>query len=168
MSLSIRPEAASDTPAIHELTRLAFLDVPYAAHTEHFIVDALRRADALTVSLVADEGGTVIGHVAVSPVTVSGGASGWFGLGPISVAPGRQRQGIGSRLMSAALAQLEASGAAGCVLAGDPAYYGRFGFGHQTHLVFPALPAEFFLLKSFSPVVPQGEVKFHEAFDTKA
>ncbi len=69
--------------------------------------------------------------------------------------------------MLSVLQQLKDMGAAGCVLAGDPAYYGRFGFVHQSNLVFPDLPSEFFLIISFSGSVPKGIVKFHAAFDTK-
>jgi hypothetical protein len=63
------------------------------------IVNALRRTGKLTISLVADSEGTVVGHVAVSPVSISDGTPDWFGLGPISVLPEHQRHGVGSRLM---------------------------------------------------------------------
>ena len=176
MTLTLRSESPADIASIHALTRAAFLDAPHAAHTEHFIVDALREAGALTLSLVAVEDDLVVGHVAVSPITISGGvppdgapggAPGWYGLGPLSVLPQRQHQGIGSKLMQAALRQLQDQGAAGCVLAGNPAYYSRFGFVHQNRLVFPALPAEFFLVRTFSAPTPLGVVAFHEAFATQ-
>lgn len=127
-------------------------------------MDALRDAGALFVSLVAEDGGVVVGHVALSPVSLSDGAPGWYGLGPLSVAPGRQRQGIGSHLVRAALRQLKAKGASGCMLVGDPAYYGRFGFGHQHRLVYPDLPPEYFQVIAFSGPAPQGVAGFHEAF----
>ncbi len=167
MTITIRQESPADAQAIHALTKAAFLNAPHAVHTEHFIVDALRDAGALTLSLVAEDGGVVVGHVAISPVTLSSGTPGWYGLGPISVAPERHGQGIGSQLMLSALQQLKDMGAAGCVLAGDPAYYGRFGFAHQSNLVFPDLPPEFFLIVAFSEPVPQGVVRFHSAFDAK-
>ncbi|MGH8206028.1 MAG: GNAT family N-acetyltransferase [Steroidobacteraceae bacterium] len=81
------------------MTIAAFLNAPHTSHTEHLIVDELRRTGNLTISLVADAAGSVVGHVAVSPVRVSGRASGWFGLGPISVMPERQRRGVGSGLV---------------------------------------------------------------------
>lgn len=167
MTITIRKESPADSEAIHALTKAAFLNAPYAAHTEHFIVDALRNAGALTLSLVAEDDAAVVGHVAISPVTLSNDTPGWYGLGPISVVPERHGQGIGSQLMLSALQQLKDTGAAGCVLAGDPAYYVRFGFVHQSDLVFPDLPSEFFLIISFSGSVPKGIVKFHAAFDTK-
>jgi putative acetyltransferase len=84
-TVQIRPEAATDAAAIDEAAIAAFLDAPHAAHTEQFIVRALRQAGALRVSLVAELDGTVVGHVAASPVQLSNGAGGWFGLGPHSV-----------------------------------------------------------------------------------
>lgn len=99
----IREESPADTAAIHALTAAAFLNAPHTAHTEQFIVDALRKAGALALSLVAEEGGEVVGHVALSPVSISDGSTGWYGLGPISVEPALQRRGIGSLLMRAAL-----------------------------------------------------------------
>lgn len=167
MSLTIRQESPSDISAIHALTKAAFLNAPHAAHAEHFIIDALRDADALFISLVAEDDGVVVGHAAVSPVCISGGLPGWYGLGPISVSPEHQRQGIGSKLMIEVLQQLKDKGASGCVLVGDPAYYARFGFKHQSSLLYPELPPEYFQVISFSQSVPQGIVKFHEAFDAE-
>lgn len=167
MSLTIRQELPSDIPLIHALTKAAFLNAPHAAHTEHFIVDALREARALSISLVAEDDGVIVGHVAVSPVSISSGASGWYGLGPIAVSPDRQRQGIGSKLMRSALQELEGNGASGCVLVGDPAYYSKFGFEHQDSLIYPDLPSEYFQVIAFSHPLPQGVVAFHQAFGAK-
>jgi len=164
MTPVIRQESPSDIPIIHALTRAAFLHAPHTAHTEQFIVDALRKAGALSISLVAELEGTIVGHVAISPVTISDGASHWYGLGPISVAPEYQLQGIGSRLMIEGLLQLRQKGGAGCVLAGDPAYYTRFGFRQESGLVYPDIPPEYFLAVSFTEPLPQGIVRFHKAF----
>jgi putative acetyltransferase len=112
MPVLIRPESPTDAPAIFAVTEAAFRTAAHSAGTEQFIVDALRRAGVLAVSLVAELGGSVIGHVAVSPVTVSDGAPGWYGLGPISVLPQHQRAGVGSQLMVAALQALRDRGAA--------------------------------------------------------
>ena len=155
-------------PIIFAVTEAAFRTAAHSAGTEQIIVDALRRAGALTVSLVAESDGDVIGHVAVSPVTVSGGEPGWYGLGPISVSPPLQRAGVGSRLMRAALQALRERGAAGCLLVGDPAYYGRFGFSPATGLEYPGVPPEYFMAVSFGGAVPQGVATFHEAFGTTA
>ncbi len=164
MTMNLRDEATGDIHAIHVLTEAAFRNAPHTARTEQFIVDALRRAGALTVSLVAEENGMIIGHVAISPVIISDGSPGWYGLGPISVSPDRQRQGIGSKLMTAALQRLMEMRASGCMLVGDPAFYSRFGFKPEQDLVFPGVPPEYFLVLSFVPSLPHGTVIFHDAF----
>jgi putative acetyltransferase len=164
----IRPETPADAAAIATVTTAAFLNAPHTAHTEAFIVNALRRAGALSVSLVAEQGDELVGHVATSPVLVSDGTPGWHGLGPISVLPALQGQGIGSALMHAALQALRDQGAAGCMLVGDPVYYRRFGFRNEPRLVYPDIPQEYFMVLSFTDVVPQGTVMFHEAFGATA
>lgn len=168
MSVQIRPESPSDADAIAQLTTAAFLTAPHTSHTEAFVVNALRRAGQLTVSLVAQAGDRLVGHVAISPVTVSSGATGWYGLGPISVAPDLQGQGIGSQLMHAALADLRRLGAAGCVLLGDPAYYGRFGFAAWPGLVLDGVPPEYFQALAFDDGYPAGSVQYHDAFNATA
>ncbi len=167
MNIEISNEESGDEAKIHQLTKLAFLSAPHTDYTEQFIVDALRRAGALTISLVAKTNGEIIGHVAISPITLSGGATGWFGLGPISVLPEFQGLGIGSELMRSSLAALETLGASGCVVLGDPGYYGRFGFSVVDGLVFPGVPAEYFQALSFSGEFPKGEISYHEAFSAK-
>lgn len=165
MNITIRPEQAGDIDGIARLTMAAFEDEEHASHTEQFIVDALRRSRQLTVSLVAVEGDAILGHVAISPVRISSGAPGWFGLGPLSVRPGRQGQGIGWALVKAALAELRRLGAAGCVVLGDPGYYGRFGFKACPGLELPGVPPEYFQALAFSGDLPTGTVQYHEAFD---
>lgn len=167
MTAVIRDENPADVGAIEALTAAAFLDAPHSSHTEHFIVNALRNAGALTLSLVAEEKGEVIGHVAVSPVTISDGTTRWLGLGPISVLPAYQRRGIGAQLMEAVLARLIERGAAGCVLLGDPEYYARFGFRCESSLILPGVPQEYFQAVAFQSIVPIGTVSYHEAFDAK-
>ncbi|MDD1017321.1 GNAT family N-acetyltransferase [Pseudomonas rubra] len=165
MTLNIRNEQPEDIKHITALTIAAFAQEEHSSHTEHFIVDALRRAGQLTVSLVAVEHDEILGHVAVSPVTVSSGATGWYGLGPICVWPDRQGQGIGCALMNAALARLREQGAAGCVLLGDPGYYARFGFQAHAGLELPGVPQAYFQALPFGADVPEGTVQYHNSFD---
>ncbi len=160
----IRPETPADTRAIAEVTLAAFAALEISDHTEQYIVEALRAAGALTVSLVAERDGRVVGHIAFSPVTISDGTRGWYGLGPVSVLPGHQRQGIGARLIREGLAQLQRLGAAGCCLVGHPDYYPRFGFEHPSDLVVEGVPLEAFFVLRFDGPVPSGTVTFHEAF----
>src|ERR1700677_4196176 len=99
--------------AIQAVTISAFLHAQHTSHTEQFIVDALRKAGQLTVSLVAKTDSTIVGHVAISPVSISDRATGWYGLGPLSVAPDHQRRGIGSRPLRAAIRDPRERGGAG-------------------------------------------------------
>jgi putative acetyltransferase len=167
VNIKIRKETAADTTAIQAVTISAFLKAPHTSHTEQFIVEALRKAGLLTISLVADAEGTVIGHVAVSPVSISDFASGWFGLGPISVVPEHQGRGVGSRLMQEALRTLREQGAAGCVLLGEPGYYSRFGFRADPNLILPDVPPEYFQAISLDSSRPHGTVSYHEAFNAR-
>ena len=167
MNPVIRQESPSDAAAIHAVTAAAFLNAPHTAHTEQFIVEALRTAGALAISLVAEQGGEVVGHVALSSVSVSDGSTGWYGLGPISVEPELQGKGIGSLLMQAAIRLLRERGAAGCVLVGDPSYYSRFGFKPEPGLVLPDVPPEYFQALLLGPSLPHGVVTFHEAFGAR-
>jgi len=165
--MEIRNETSADVSAIEALTIAAFLNAPHTGHTEQFIVSALRKAGKLTLSLLADANGTIIGHVAVSPVSISDGAAGWFGLGPISVTPEHQGRGVGSRLMREALRILGERGAAGCVLLGEPEFYGRFGFRADPTLILLDVPAEYFQAISFDSSRPHGVVSYHGAFNAK-
>lgn len=162
--IQIRDEAPGDAASIGALTAAAFAGHPYSRGTEPAIVEALRAAGALTVSLVAEEGGEIVGHVAFSPVEIPGARSGWFGIGPLSVLPGRQGQGIGTTLMEEGLGRVRAAGAAGCVLVGDLGYYGRFGFARRAGLTYSDVPPEYVLGLAFGPVEPVGEVAFHPGF----
>jgi putative acetyltransferase len=118
--LIIRSEKNSDIEAISEITVAAFVNHPHGDHTEQLIINALRNANALAVSLVAEIGGRVVGHLAFSPVSMSGHSRDWYGLGPVSVLPDYQKQGIGKSLIRAGLDMLRRSDAKGCVLVGDP------------------------------------------------
>jgi len=167
MDIIIRNETAADIEAIAAVTEAAFANHPYSHQTEQFIIKALRAAKALAVSLVAVAGGKVVGHIAFSPVTVSDGSAGWYGLGPISVLPELQRRGIGKALMREGLAAIQALGAKGCMLVGDPAYYRRFGFRNLPDLILDGVPPQFFLALPFGENKASGKVKFHEGFEAK-
>jgi putative acetyltransferase len=161
----IRSETAADIEAITDVTVAAFEDHPISQQTEHFIVIALREAGALSLSLVAEMDGRVVGHIAYSPLQISDGTSDWYGMGPVSVLPELQRQGIGSALINQSLSMLEEMGAKGCALVGDPNYYSRFGFRNYPELVHEGVPPEFFMALPFGDEVPTGTVTFHQAFE---
>lgn len=160
----IRDELPGDFKVISEITADAFRNHPHGSGREPFIIEALRSAGVLTASLVAEAAGAVVGHVCFSPVGISDGAQGWHTLGPIAVRPDRQRGGIGQALVRAGLDRLSALGAAGCLLVGDPAYYGRFGFRRADGLSIPGVPAEYFMVLPLGGGVPAGSVQIHRAF----
>ena len=162
--ITLRDETESDFAAIRDVTEAAFRTLAISGHTEQFIIEALRTAGALTISLVATLNGTVVGHIAFSPVTMSDGTPGWYGLGPVSVLPAYQRQGIGKALIAEGLARLKALAANGCCLVGHPGYYGRFGFENPSGLALDGVPPEVFFALAFNGRLPQGTVAFHEAF----
>jgi putative acetyltransferase len=162
--LLVRSETDADVGAIAEVTVLAFKTLQISNHTEQFIIAALRASDALTVSLVAEMEGRVVGHIAFSPVSMSDGSAGWYGLGPVSVLPEYQRQGIGGALIREGLSRLQGLGARGCCLVGHPEYYKRFGFRNTRGLGHEGVPEEVFFAMSFDGHMPQGIVEFHAGF----
>jgi len=162
--IALRKETASDIEAITEVTIAAFKDHPVSHQTEQFIIKALREAGALTLSIVAEIDGRVVGHIAFSPVTISDGTKDWYGLGPISVLPEYQKQGIGKSLINEGLSLLKELGGQGCALVGEPNYYKQLGFRNFPELLFEGVPQEVFLALPFNEKVPQGTVVFHEGF----
>ncbi|MBW2030832.1 MAG: N-acetyltransferase [Deltaproteobacteria bacterium] len=160
----IRKETDSDVSAITEVTAAAFETLEISNRTEQFIIAALRAAKALTLSLVAEVDGRVIGHIAFSPVTISDSTRNWYGLGPVSVLPEYQRQGIGKALIREGLSRLKDMNAQGCCLVGHPDYYRKFGFRNMPGLVHEGVPQEAFFALSFDGHTPRGTVSFHEGF----
>jgi putative acetyltransferase len=165
MAWSIRDERPGDEPAIAALTRAAFRDLAHSAGNEAAIVERLRADGGLAISLVAENlDRAIVGHVAFSPVAISDGTPRWYGLGPVSVIPLRQRAGIGSALIEEGLERLRQMDAGGCVVLGDPAYYRRFGFAHDAALAYPGPPPEYFQRMILSGPAPQGTVSYALAF----
>lgn len=164
MSIDIRLERPGDEAEIAEVTATAFAKAQHSSGTEAAIVSGLRAAGALSLSLVAVESGGVIGHVAFSPIEIAEAMGAWYGLGPVSVLPLRQRRGIGGALIEEGLARLRASGAAGVVVLGDPAFYHRFGFASDGGLRFGDVPPAQLQWLAFKAATPRGEVRYHPAF----
>jgi len=164
LEIAIRDEKEVDAAVITEVTVAAFETMEISNHTEQFIIEALRAAKALTLSLVAEMDGRVVGHIAFSPVTISDGTRTWYGLGPVSVLPEYQRRGIGKALIQEGLSRLKDLNAKGCCLVGHPQYYRKFGFENGTGLVHEGVPQEVFFALSFDGHFPQGHVMFHEGF----
>ncbi len=161
----VRTEAPADVEAICSITEDAFREHPHSRQTEAQIVEALRRASALSLSLVAHREGRVVGHAAFAPIDITGGATGWHSLGPLSVAPHAQGVGVGAALVWHGLRTLRQMGAAGCVVLGEPAYYGRFGFRSTPAMRLEGAPPGCFLVRPFDRLIPMGTVHYHPAFD---
>src|SRR5262245_10402186 len=163
--MQIRDERPEDATAIGAITQTAFAGKHYSDQTEHRVIEGLREAGALTLSLVAVRNEEIVGHIAFSPVAIEDRASDWYGLGPVSVTPELQGLGIGAALIREGLDRLKDIGARGCVLLGDPRYYGRFGFINDPKLTYSGGPPTAFQRLLLEPRPPKGEVTFHPAFD---
>ena len=120
--LVVHPERPGDAEAIHAVHAVSF-----PTDLEARLVDHLRAAGRLTVSLVAEVGGAVVGHIAFSPVTAASGAVG-AGLAPVAVVEPHRRRGVAAGLVREGLATGRAAGFGWAVVLGEPAYYSRFGF----------------------------------------
>ncbi len=162
--MNIRPESTGDEDAIYQLTRIAFEPMWFSDGSEAPLVGQLRKDGDLTISLVAERGDGIVGHIAFSPATINGRHDGWFGLGPVSVHPNVQKQGIARALVETGLKMLEESGATGCVLTGNPDIYSRLGFKSDDKLSYGTLDRQFIQWIVFSGPTPVGELKFAPAF----
>ena len=163
-AIAIRPEQPSDAEPIRVLTEAAFRDMPFADGDEHELVGRLRNDADLTLSLVAEDASGIVGHIAFSPVAISDGAAEWYGLGPVSVRPDLQRQGIGDKLIQRGIADMRQCGAHGIVLVGSDEYYPRFGFENDPRLTYPGAPAQYFQRLVLDGDPPSGTVSFAPAF----
>lgn len=164
MTLAIRAERPRDVPAIRAVTGAAFRTQPHGDGSEPEIIDRLRRDGDLALSLVYADAARVIGHIAFSPVTISDGTTGWYGLGPVSIAPELHGQGFGSRLIEHGIAAMKARAARGLVVLGSPRFYARFGFVHDPKLAYPGPPAAYFQRLVLAGDAPAGIVRYARAF----
>ncbi len=165
IAITIRPEASGDEATIHALTERAFEPMPFSGGDEQHVIDRVRADGDLTLSLVAEDGERIVGHIAFSPVTITDGVTDWFGLGPVSVWPELQQRGIGGALIKRGIADLRVQGAKGIVLIGSNIYYPRFGFEHVPQLTYSGGPPEFFQVLPLDGDMPSGEVAFAPGFD---
>lgn len=126
----IRHEEPQDIAAIRFVNEQAF-----GGSAEANAIDALRDRGAATLSLVAVIADQVVGHLFFSPITIESPDRSWPGVGlaPLSVLPDYQRQGIGTALMNAGLAECRRLGHERVIVLGHPAYYPRFGFERASH-----------------------------------
>jgi putative acetyltransferase len=164
--LTIRSEQAHDRDAVRLVNERAF-----GGCEEADIVEGLHRAQAALVSLVAEMGPDIVGHILFSPVVVEqSNGKRLIGLAPMAVAPDHQRKGIGSRLVREGLARCRTAGVDGVVVLGHAAYYPRFGFVPAVQFGLRCeydVPAEVFMATELRPNGlggVSGLVRYHEAF----
>ena len=146
-----RPEVPADITAIRHVNTLAF-----GRPSEADLVEALRRAGRLAISLVAVRGEDIVGHIAFSPVRIVSATStrDAIGLAPMAVLPACQRQGIGSQLVRAGLARCGEARYDVVVVLGHPHYYPKFGFTPSKPYGITwerEVPDEVFMVKELQP-----------------
>ena len=149
--LTVRAETPEDYETVRRVNELAF-----GGAGEANLVDALRENETAHLSLVADEGGRVVGHIFFSPVTVETPAGDWeaTGLAPMAVLPELQRRGVGSALVREGLKECLRRGHEVVFVLGHADYYPRFGFRTAGPLgitcEFPS-PEENFMVAELRP-----------------
>ena len=162
----VRPEQSQDERAVRSVNLAAF-----ETAAEANLVDALRQQARPLVSLVAQEGEEIVGHIMFSPVFLGGHAElNLMGLAPMAVMPAHQRKGVGSALVRAGLQRCRALGVGAVVVLGHPRYYPRFGFQQSNRFGIASeydAPPEAFMVLELQPSYlsgSSGTVKFHAAF----
>ena len=162
----IREEGHRDVESIRAVNVAAF-----ETTTEADLVGALRERAASLISLVAEDGGNIIGHILFSPATLANEPGlHLMGLAPMAVVPSRQRQGIGSSLVRDGLERCRQCNAAAVVVLGHPAYYRRFGFSPAAHLSFRSeydVPADVFMIRELrggALTGRSGTIRYHPVF----
>ena len=165
--MQIRAEKNRDKAAVQALNRAAF-----GSNAEADLVDALRAQANPVISLVAVDDGAVIGHIMFSPATLSADPDARaIALGPMAVAPERQRQGIGSALVRAGLDECRRLGFQSVFVLGHPQYYPRFGFLPASRFAIASqydVPDEVFMAMELEPGALSGRagvMHYHKAFD---
>lgn len=132
MDIQLRTEELKDHPEVFELTKDAFENMPFSDHTEHLLVERIRKSDAFIpeLSIVAFYKEQLVGHILLSKLIVRHKEQKLEGLalGPISVTPPLQRKGIGTALMEEGHQRARKLEFPYVILIGHPTYYPRFGY----------------------------------------
>ena len=162
--IKIRLEQEADRKVIHKLTTEAFAGRPFSDGDEPDLIDRLRKIGMLSLSLVALDGSRIVGQITFSPAGITSGSGPWFALGPVSVLPERQGEGIGSLLINEGLAEIENQNALGCILTGNPVYYRRFGFEASDANCPENEQEEHFMVKLLKSENPIGRFSFQNTF----
>jgi putative acetyltransferase len=157
--IEVRDEIPRDRKAVYQVVSSAFGQLAEAE-----LVEKLREDNDSVVSLVADEDGQIVGHVLLSRMNAPFPA---LALAPVSVIPTRQRNGIGSALVTRAVNSVRGKGWVAIFVLGDPNYYERFGFDREAAAGFTTPYAGcHFMVLSLAPSLPAttGELRHAPAF----
>lgn len=166
----IRREQPADIPDIHHTTRMAFACSELGHNGEAELVDKLREGCPEALSWVAEIDGTLVGHILFTPAILDGehGRISGMGLAPMSVSPGRQRAGIGSRLVQTGIDFLRAAGTPFVIVLGHPEFYPKFGFRPASELDvccdLPDVPPEAFMIQFLNGEPVAGTARYHPLF----
>ena len=164
-AITVRAQEWDEHKRIASVITRAFAGHPHSDGSEAAIYERLFACLETVASYVAvTDTGRIVGHIVFSEVRINGQPCRWCGLGPLSVLPRWQRRGVGCALVEEGLAGLRRMNWDGCVVLGDPAFYGRFGFRHDPRLVYPGPPPEYFQRIVLNGRKPQGEVSYSRAF----
>jgi predicted N-acetyltransferase YhbS len=144
----IRKENSFDHNWVIELTAKAFETMPFSEGDEDKLVENLRKASSFIpeLSLVAELNGQVVGHILFTPMIIDNGQQQYQSLvlGPVSVLPEYQKQGIGGKLVIAGHQKAKELGFQSVILIGHAEYYPRFGYkpastwGIKTQIPLPS------------------------------
>lgn len=161
---TVRPETEGDEGSIGEVIAAAFADASHTDGDEAALVERLRAAGDLALSLVAEDEEGIIGHIAFSPLTVGGSSEGWMQLAPLSVVKQWRGEGVARSLIVRGIAELRERGAGGIGVLGEPALYEKFGFGEAPGMILPADQQPFYRALVLHGERPRGEVRYAEGF----
>ena len=163
-SINIRTARPQDYEAIDAVLRRAFAEATYSNQTEGELVAALYKRNRIALALIAESDGAVIGYLSFTHARMDGLDGDIYCLAPLAVDPDRHKRGIGAALTEAGLEGLRDLGAAACVVYGDPAYYGRFGFEANPGVTSPGLEQQYFQVLFFGSTQAQGSVTLDPLF----
>ena len=164
--MKIRPELPTDAEAVRAVNQAAF-----ETNTEADLVELLHQQASPLISLVADDAGSVVGHILFSPAILLGHPSATImGLAPMAVLPAHQRVGVGSSLVRAGLEACRQLGLGAVVVLGHANYYPRFGFQPASRFGLRCeyeVPDEVFMaleLEAGTFGGKTGTIRYHPAF----
>jgi putative acetyltransferase len=160
--VTMRLEQPADAPQVRDL-----LEASFPGQGEAILVDRLRSEGKLVLSLVAEDGGVVVGYIAFARIQIEEdeGRFAAVALAPLAVYPDYQSQGVASGLVREAHACLAALGETLSVVLGEPGYYGRFGYSNRRVARFESeYQSPYLMGLSFGAAPREGRLVYPAAF----